>query len=1152
MSDNFGLRLGIEGEREFRDAIRDINQSFKVLASEMNLVSSQFDRNDKSVEALTARNKVLNREIDTQKDKISVLEKGLANAASSFGENDKRTQAWAVQLNNARAELNVMERELATSEAAVNDLGDGMSDSADDADNLGEGLDDSAAAADDAGGKFEKLDSIIKGIAAALGAAAVAAGAAALKLGKEVVQQFGELEQNLGGSEAVFQDYSDHMQKIGEDAYKNLGVSQSQYLATANKMGALFQGTGLDVQKSADMTEKAMQRAADMASVMGIDMQMALDSVTGAAKGNFTMMDNLGVSMNATSIEAYAVSKGLDFVWASASNAEKAEVAMQMFFEQTEQYAGNFARESTETITGSLGLLQSATQSLVAGLGNADADITNLTENLVDAFRSAVDNIVPIIENLVDALPEAVSTLTDGINDLLPNLVDTFTDLFREVLELLLRLIPELVPVVVKLVTTVVETIVMMLPELVSAGARMIAAIAEGLGEAVPLLQPLMAGIQLLMAALEPLIPTLVAVGASLGALFIGSKLVVIFSSLTSITAAFAGIAGIATAVTTAWNAAMAANPIGAVVVAVAALAAGIALLIGWMSQESDEQKALRESTEQLIEKHDALTESIENTKQAYEDRLTDIDNEAGAATNLIDKIAELSAIEEKSGNQKQQLTAYVDMFNEAMGESVLQYDAENDAMSQSIDSIYLLVAARQEEAKMQAAKERAVEIAKEQMAIEQELIGIADQRRALDDALKAGTIIWSTHVTEVNKLNAAEADYAKQLAEKDAQFKKTTDTVVACADAQAKANQKIAESSGDLVGELKDANAIQDDLARKRDAREKAATETMIKEASRQGMTLDEYTKKFEESQKKQEEALKDYTAAATNMFDKLDNSVKVTVNEMIANLEHNKKVVADWADNLVELGEKGVNQGIVERLKAAGPESAGATAALVKATDEQISKLNAVFESGSEEAIEAMLKNFGLPETVNSGADMVDKIATGMEKSDALNSSAQKLITDMKTTIKTTVQNSGFDEIGRMIVDGVYKGIQQRESWFRSQVRAFFKSIVTSVKSELGINSPSTVFAGIGSDMASGIGVGFVAQMNKVASDIQKSVPHSLDFDGMTGGIGAVGADGSRGGGNSSVYQTINVTSPKPLSERELAREFKNLSRKLALGVV
>jgi len=60
-----------------------------------------------------------------------------------------------------------------------------------------------------------------------MGSIAVAAGAAAFQLGKEVVQQFGELEQNLGGSEAVFGKYAASIQKTGEEAYKNLGVSQS-------------------------------------------------------------------------------------------------------------------------------------------------------------------------------------------------------------------------------------------------------------------------------------------------------------------------------------------------------------------------------------------------------------------------------------------------------------------------------------------------------------------------------------------------------------------------------------------------------------------------------------------------------------------------------------------------------------------------------------------------------------------------------------------------------------------------------------------------------------------------------------------------------------------------------------------------------------
>ena len=85
MADNFGLKIGVEGEKEFKKALADINQSFKVLGSEMKLVSSQFDKNDKSVQALSARNNVLNKEIEAQRQKIETLRSALQNASDSFG-----------------------------------------------------------------------------------------------------------------------------------------------------------------------------------------------------------------------------------------------------------------------------------------------------------------------------------------------------------------------------------------------------------------------------------------------------------------------------------------------------------------------------------------------------------------------------------------------------------------------------------------------------------------------------------------------------------------------------------------------------------------------------------------------------------------------------------------------------------------------------------------------------------------------------------------------------------------------------------------------------------------------------------------------------------------------------------------------------------
>ena len=53
MADSFGLKIGLEGEKEFKKALGEINQSFKVLGSEMKLVTAQYDANDTSIEALT-------------------------------------------------------------------------------------------------------------------------------------------------------------------------------------------------------------------------------------------------------------------------------------------------------------------------------------------------------------------------------------------------------------------------------------------------------------------------------------------------------------------------------------------------------------------------------------------------------------------------------------------------------------------------------------------------------------------------------------------------------------------------------------------------------------------------------------------------------------------------------------------------------------------------------------------------------------------------------------------------------------------------------------------------------------------------------------------------------------------------------------------
>lgn len=86
---SFSFRLGIEGEREFKSKLSEINQNMKVLGSELKVVSSAFDGQEKSVRSLSARNDVLKKTVDEQKEKVRLLTEALQNASESFGENDR-------------------------------------------------------------------------------------------------------------------------------------------------------------------------------------------------------------------------------------------------------------------------------------------------------------------------------------------------------------------------------------------------------------------------------------------------------------------------------------------------------------------------------------------------------------------------------------------------------------------------------------------------------------------------------------------------------------------------------------------------------------------------------------------------------------------------------------------------------------------------------------------------------------------------------------------------------------------------------------------------------------------------------------------------------------------------------------------------------
>ena len=454
----------------------------------MSNISTTLGLNDRMTQQLNQIADAMDRTVDAFEKLQSASSDPLDTA--SIHDAAEFLRGMSEALDEATDEIEETETAMQVMGNTINVTNNYYNELEDAAEGAGKGVDESGESAEKAEKKFSKLGAVMKTVGAAMAAATAAAAGATVKLAKDVIDSYGELEQNLGGSEAVFGKYAANIQKVGTEAYKNMGVSQSEYLANANKMGALFQGSGLSQAQSAEMTTQAMQRAADMASVMGIETSAALEAVTGAAKGNYTMMDNLGVKMDATTLEAYAAAQKLDKKFSEMDGAEKADLAMQYFFENTRQYANNFASEAEGTISGSFGMLKAAYQDLIAGLGNPDANVEQLADNLINSAMTAANNVMPVLENIVAAFPNVAMTLVEAIGGMLPDLLDQVTTLFDGVLNMLINLLPELIPPVIRAVLNMARSIVQQLPSLANAAVQVVLTLVNEISGALPELIP--------------------------------------------------------------------------------------------------------------------------------------------------------------------------------------------------------------------------------------------------------------------------------------------------------------------------------------------------------------------------------------------------------------------------------------------------------------------------------------------------------------------------------------------------------------------------------------------------------------------------------------------------------------------------------------
>lgn len=100
-----GGTIKLQGESEYRRALKQITQNLREVSSEMKIVTSTYDKNDTSTDALTAKSDVLNKRLEEQKSKLKLVSdqyKQYQNAVKQSA--DEHTQLGE-KLENAKGKL---------------------------------------------------------------------------------------------------------------------------------------------------------------------------------------------------------------------------------------------------------------------------------------------------------------------------------------------------------------------------------------------------------------------------------------------------------------------------------------------------------------------------------------------------------------------------------------------------------------------------------------------------------------------------------------------------------------------------------------------------------------------------------------------------------------------------------------------------------------------------------------------------------------------------------------------------------------------------------------------------------------------------------------------------------------------------------------
>lgn len=360
------------------------------------------------------------------------------------------------------------------------------------------------------------LGSAVAGVAK-LGAAATAATAgAAVAVGKMSIDSFAQFEQLAGGAELMFGSAYDFIEKRSQEAYKNVQMSQNDYIQQVNGFAVgLKTALNGDEQAAAELADGIVTAEADIVAATGNSAENVQNAFNGIMKGNYTMLDNLGLGINATKEgmqEVIDVVNEHNAAIGEASNYTIDNVAdvqrALIDYVDMQGMAGYAAGEAAETLEGASAMVKASWSNLLTELGKDDGDVGARMVELVDSATTylmgtvdektgevkggLIPRIQTIISNVAAQMPTLLEQLRTTLATVLPQLLDVVVQLLPVVLQVVGQLLmgvgaalpalfQTILPVVASQVVMLINTLTQNMPMMFSAAGQLFGMITQAI-----------------------------------------------------------------------------------------------------------------------------------------------------------------------------------------------------------------------------------------------------------------------------------------------------------------------------------------------------------------------------------------------------------------------------------------------------------------------------------------------------------------------------------------------------------------------------------------------------------------------------------------------------------------------------------------------